>query len=378
MRPTDLLRSHGPLRARSALAAAVAALVLAALCLLAVLAFHFPEYLTTPELRRRYDVALLRELLLGAMLVSGGLSLANLLRGQARRTSAWALTLVAAAALLGGHRVEVDPDFPDHTPYIGLDWFILDLLGSAIVFIAIEKLWALRREQPVFRPAWQTDLAHFAVNHLLVGLLLVLTNTLVHHLFGWAAHDGLRGWVQALPLWAAVPLALLVADLAQYTLHRAYHRVPWLWRFHAVHHSIETLDWLAGSRMHLAEVLATRTLVLGLFYVAGFSRAAIDIYIVIVGFQAVFNHANVRWPVRGRLARAFGWLIVTPAFHHWHHSREAQALDRNFAAHFAFIDHLLGTAARTDTDWPREYGTVGNEVPEGFIAQTLYPLRTRP
>lgn len=56
-------------------------------------------------------------------------------------------------------------DFPDNTPYIGLDWFVLDLLGSSLIFIFIEKLFALRRERPVFRPEWQTDMHHFIVNH---------------------------------------------------------------------------------------------------------------------------------------------------------------------------------------------------------------------
>ena len=80
--------------------------------------------------------------------------------------------LVLLTLLLGAHKVEVDPNFPDNTPYIGLDWFILDLLGSTLIFVFIEKLFALRRDQPVFRPEWQTDLHHFIVNHMVVGFRL--------------------------------------------------------------------------------------------------------------------------------------------------------------------------------------------------------------
>jgi sterol desaturase/sphingolipid hydroxylase (fatty acid hydroxylase superfamily) len=90
-------------------------------------------------------------------------------------------------------------DLADGTPYIGLDWFILDLLGSTLIFVFIEKLMPLRREQPVFRAEWQTDLQHFLVNHLIVGFMLLATNLAVHRLFGWAAHDGVRTFVQALP-----------------------------------------------------------------------------------------------------------------------------------------------------------------------------------
>jgi hypothetical protein len=91
------------------------------------------------------------------------------------------------SALLGGHKVEVDPNFPDNTPYIGLDWFILDLLGSSLIFIFIEKLFATAQDQPVFRAEWQTDFHHFIVNHMVVGFVLLATNLMVHKFFGWAA-----------------------------------------------------------------------------------------------------------------------------------------------------------------------------------------------
>ena len=231
--------SHGPLRRGRGMVSGVAALVLAALCLLGVLAFHFPQYLTTPQLRQIYDVELLRGLMYWALVLAGGMALFNILFGRGRWLSSCAFALVALAVAFGGHRVPVG-DFADGTPYIGLDWFVLDLLGSALVFVFIEKLLPLRRAQPVFRAEWQTDLHHFIVNHMLVGFMLLATNLLVHQLFGWAAHEGLRGWVAGLNFWVALLLIVLVADLLQYALHRAYHQVPALWRLHAVHHSVKT------------------------------------------------------------------------------------------------------------------------------------------
>jgi hypothetical protein len=149
----ELTESHGALRPGRGLITGIIALSLAILCFLGVMAFHFPEYLTTPQLRKSYDVALIRQLMFGALVVAGGLSLVNVIFNRARWLSAFAFGLVALSALLGGHKVEVDPNFPDNTPYIGLDWFILDLLGSSLIFIFIEKLFALRRDQPVFRPS---------------------------------------------------------------------------------------------------------------------------------------------------------------------------------------------------------------------------------
>jgi sterol desaturase/sphingolipid hydroxylase (fatty acid hydroxylase superfamily) len=364
----EFVESHGELKPGQGLVTGVIALTLATLSLLGVLAFHFPEYLTTPQLRKSYDVAVLRQVLFGALVVAGGLSLVNIAFNRARWLASFAFLLVVAAALLGGHKVPVN-DFADNTPYIGLDWFILDLLGSALIFIFIEKLFAHRRDQPVFRAEWQTDFHHFIVNHMVVGFVLLATNLLVHRLFGWAAHEGLRGWVQGLPFWAGVLLIVLVADLVQYWTHRAYHEVPWLWRLHAVHHSVKSMDWLAGSRQHILEVLITRTLVLAPIFVLGFSKEVIDAYIVIVGFQAVFNHANVSvrlGPLR--------YLIVTPNFHHWHHSQDQEALDRNYAAHYAFLDYLFGTAVQSTRLWPEAYGVRGDYVPNGFMRQLQFPF----
>jgi len=365
----QLTESHGALRPGKGLITGVIALSLAILCFLGVLAFHFPEYLTTPQLRKSYNVDVLRQVMFWAMVVAGALSLINVISGRARWLALAAFVLIGLTLALGGHKVPVN-DFADDTPYIGLDWFILDLLGSTLIFICIEKLFALRKDQPVFRPEWQTDFHHFIVNHMIVGFVLLATNLLVHKLFGWAANDGIRGWVQNLNFFVAVLLIVLVADLVQYWTHRAYHEVPLMWRLHAVHHSVKSMDWLAGSRQHILELIITRTLVLAPIYVLGFSKEVIDTYIVIVGFQAVFNHANVSvrlGPLR--------YVIVTPNFHHWHHSQDFDAIDKNYAAHFAFLDHLFGTAVQSNRAWPDHYGVVGDYVPNGFLKQLAFPFR---
>ena len=367
-RLNDLSESHGSLQSGKGMVAGVIALILAALCFLGVLAFHFPQYLTTPELRRSYNVDVMRQLLFWSMVIAGGMSVALIVLGRVRWLAFTAFALVALSAILGGHKVPVG-EFATNTPYIGLDWFILDLLGSSLIFIFIEKLFALRKDQPVFRPEWQTDFHHFLVNHMVVGFILLATNLLVHKLFGWAANDGIRGWVAHLNFWVALFLIVLVADMVQYWTHRAYHETKWGWRLHAVHHSVKSMDWLAGSRQHILELLITRTLVLAPIYVLGFSKEVIDAYIIIVGFQAVFNHANVSvrlGPLR--------YVIVTPNFHHWHHSQDVEALDKNYAAHFAFLDYLFGTAVKTDKLWPKDYGVLGDYVPNGFFKQLKFPF----
>jgi len=369
---TDLLSADGELAPGQGTITTALALGLGFLSFLGVLAFLFPEYLTTPELRRAYNVDWCRALLFSGLLVAGMLSLFNIIFNRRRNVNVLAFAFVLVTIALGGAKVPVG-DFPDHTPYLGFDWLILDLLGSTTVFVILEKLFPLYRNQPIFRKEWQTDLIHFGVNHLLVGLMLLIVNFFVHRAqVIVVGEEGLQQFISSMHFIPQLLLCLLVADLAEYAVHRAYHEVPWLWKVHSVHHSVNTLDWLAGSRLHMLEIIVTRIAVLTPLFLLGFDKSVVDMYIVIVGFQAVFNHANVHIPW-GPLK----YLIVTPDFHHWHHSSEQVAIDKNYAAHFAFIDHLFGTAVKTDQQFPAAYGVVGSKIPEGYLSQQAYPFRKR-
>lgn len=363
-----LIQRSGPLRTPY-IGSAIVALSLAILCFMGVMAFLFPQYLTTPELRHIYSVDMIRHLLFAALVLAGSLSLVNIILNRNRGIHIVAAGLVLVCWILGGSHVPVN-DFPDHTPYIGMDWFILDLLGSTLIFMAIEKLFPLYKGQTLFRTEWQTDLVHFAVNHFIVGLILLTVNFLIHRLFGWLSSDTVQNFVQNIAYLPQLLLCILVADLAQYWTHRAYHEVSFLWRFHAVHHSAKTMDWLAGSRQHILELIVTRVLVLGALFVAGFSKEVMDAYIIVVGFQAVFNHSNVHLPW-GPLK----YLIVTPDFHHWHHSSDDAAIDKNYAAHYAFLDYLFGTAVKGQNGFPEKYGVQGDYMPDGFTRQQMFPFK---
>ncbi len=366
---SSILKESGELKPGYGMITGALSFTLGFLCFLGVLAFHFPQYLTTPELRHQYSVDVLRQVLFYSLLLSGAISLANVVLKKSRSLNLAALAFVLASVALGGSSVPVG-DFPDHTPYIGLDWFILDLLGSTMIFVLIEKLFPLYRGQAVFRKEWQTDMAHFIVNHFLVGLVLLTVNFLIHRVFGWMVHGDFQQLVQQIPFIWQLLLCILVADFMQYWTHRAYHEVPFLWRFHAVHHSAKTMDWLAGSRMHMLELVFTRVAVLGPLYVFGFEKSVMDAYIIVVGFQAVFNHANVHLPW-GPLKH----LVVTPDFHHWHHSSDDAAIDKNYAAHYAFLDHIFRTAVKTDKEFPEKYGVVGDYMPDGFVKQQMFPFK---
>ena len=109
----QLTESHGAMQRGKGLVSGVIALSLAILCFLGVLAFHFPQYLTTPQLRQSYDVEVIRRLLYWSLVLSGALALFNIVFSRSRWLALWTFVLLGLALALGGHKVEVDPNFPD-------------------------------------------------------------------------------------------------------------------------------------------------------------------------------------------------------------------------------------------------------------------------
>jgi lathosterol oxidase len=344
----------------------VAAVFLGWLGLGGVVALRFPALLSTPDLRGHYPMPLLRLTIDGALISALALGLVALLLGRRRSRGALALALGVLGLALGGSRVAVPAEIPP-APYLALDWFLLSLLVLALVFVPLERAFG-RLRQRVFRPGWRTDLAHFGVSHLLVQVTVLLTMLPAALLFRWAVSDRLQAAVAAQPWALQLVEAVFVADLFAYVAHRLFHEVPVLWRFHAIHHSSEQLDWLASSRLHVVDVVVTRAFGFLPLYVLGFAPSAIYAYLTFASFHAIFIHSNLRF--------RFGWLrylLATPQYHHWHHS--ATLRDRNFAVHLPVIDKLLGTFHLPGEAWPERYGIEGHPVPDGYLSQLVYPVR---
>lgn len=347
----------------------VIAVVGGALSLFGVLCFRFPQLLTAPSLRSRYPVDQMRLLLAAVMLVT---LLAGALSAWRRRRKVLTLTglsLLGLATVLGGPWAPL-PDTIETSVGLGLDWFLLNLLVLAAIFVPLERSKPQRPDQLVFRPGWTVDSVHFLVSHLLlqvVSFLVVAPATWIQH---QVTPNPIAGELAALPLLLQFPLIVIVADGVQYGVHRAFHQVPFLWRFHAVHHSSQTLDWLAGFRLHLIDAVVTRALVLTPLIWLGFSQQALAAYLVFVSFHAVFIHAN--WGVN------VSWLepvLVTPRVHHFHHASDDEAIDKNFGVHVPWFDLLFGTRHAPKGQWPKAYGLHGSQLPESYLAQLVAPFR---
>lgn len=333
-----------------------------------VLCFLFPEYLTTADLRASYNIDYLRLLLLVTLTLAFVFGTMNFLFEKGRIPSIIGLTSAFLAILLGGPYVELKAtEYNNFT--LGLDWFVLSILYSALIFIPLEKAYSKVKTQKILRDEWQTDLAYFAINYLLVSIILIVSINVAPTFFNWAVSDTFQGIVKSWPIPVQFIAVVFLADLAQYIVHRTYHHVPFLWKMHAVHHSAKAMDWLASSRIHFLEILITRSAILIPLYLMGFSEAALLSYVALFHFQSVFIHANF-----GMNFGFLNYILATPQYHHWHHSDDEKALDINYAANLPIIDMIFGTFYMPGNKWPETYGIRGKPMPRGIIRQQLYPL----
>jgi len=337
----------------------------------AVVCFHFPQYLTMPAIREYYPVPYIRALLHLVLVASFLLGTMSVCLRYNKALGLAGIIQTLLAALLGGAAVKIDGELTDG-PFLGLDWFLLNLMGYSAMYIPLERLFAKHPEQPVFRYGWRTDLTYFFVTNFLVQFTTLMTMQPAMIFFDWARISAIQKIVISLPFVVQFACILLISDLTQYWVHRAFHKIPFLWRFHAIHHSAEAMDWIAGSRLHLVDAITTRATTYIPIYLMGFSGPALYTYVVWVVIQATFIHANVSWEFR-----PIRWLIATPAFHHWHHSSAPEAIDRNFSVHLSLIDRVFGTYHLPDA-WPTAYGLAsGRRVPLGYLRQFIIPFASQ-
>jgi sterol desaturase/sphingolipid hydroxylase (fatty acid hydroxylase superfamily) len=232
----------------------------------------------------------------------------------------------------------------------------------------LSTFFSLRKNQAHLRKFWKLDVFYALVNSLItkagIAIILVATviagETLIPQTF--------RNNVAAMPLWIQVPVAVVLSDIGFYIVHRTFHKVPWLWKFHAIHHSIEELDWLAAHRVHPFDQICTKGASLLPLLLLGISNTAFAIYATLYYWQSLLIHSNVRLTI-GPLR----WLIATPQFHHWHHANEKRAYDKNFSGQLSIIDYLMGTLILPQSNYPNAYGT-NEPVPTQYIGQLTFPL----
>jgi len=344
------------------------ALTLSVLGLGTVLCLMFPDFLTMPDARKVYNVSLIR-FILHLVLISGFiLGVVSIVLRRQKVIGLTALSLILLATLLGGSQA-VRAENATSPFYLGLDWFLLNLIFTGVLFVPLERILKLR-DQPIFRAEWREDLFYFLISSLFVQALSILSLAPSLAILSNTDWSDLRSRIGSQPWLIQILEIMFLTDLVQYWVHRAFHRIPWLWKFHAVHHSAQHMDWLAGSRMHFLEIVCLRSCTLIPMYILGFSAPAMYAYIFFVYVFSTVIHSNMRLDVS-----ALRHWFVTPRYHHWHHGVEREAIDVNFAIHFPLLDLLFGTYyLPPDGRWPSGYGVHSEPVPKGYFSQFLYPF----
>jgi sterol desaturase/sphingolipid hydroxylase (fatty acid hydroxylase superfamily) len=254
------------------------------------------------------------------------------------------------------------------------DWLLtlFSVTALAIVFAALVRLMPCNRGMYWWTnvPAALTDLCYWFVTPILVRMFrAVLMIAGIAFLFGGRAPG--FAFVQELPTWQQCLAIQLGQDVILYWMHRGFH-TPVGWRFHAVHHSPTVLDWLSASRNHAINNLLTFVLAEVVVLLMGFSPAALMILAPINVVWSSMVHANLNWsfgPLR--------YLLASPVFHRWHHTLEAEGLNKNFAPTFPFLDLIFGTFYMPPGKLPEHFGNGERDFPEGFLGQLVYPFTKR-
>lgn len=237
----------------------------------------------------------------------------------------------------------------------------------SLLFGTLQRLFPARRGQRFFRPEFGIDLLFFLGQYLL--FTAITTELLVQLMYCMPSEAlaNLRAAFRTLPLWLFAAICIVMGDFLIYWFHRACHRYDILWRFHAVHHSVEHLDWLAAHREHPLDGIFTQLFLNLPGILLGLPFEALGAIITFRGLWAIFIHSNVRVPL-GPLRILFG----APELHQWHHAK-VEHTEHNFANLAPYLDWIFGTYHRP-LGAPAYALGLTQPWPRGYLAQLLKPF----
>ncbi len=221
---------------------------------------------------------------------------------------------------------------------------------TLVMVVGLEILLLLESAHPFFdffrgipRERGRHALRNLLVGGLNAGLIVLVFVGLWLMAAGWAGQYrfGLlnqRHLAVALPMWAHAVGALLLLDAWTYLWHRLNHIIPFLWRFHRVHHADTKMDVTTASRFHIGEIFFSSLLRIPLILLLGLHFWELLVYETVMFAVIQVHHANIVLPEQ--LDRALRVIIVTPAMHKVHHSRLKPETDSNYSSLFSFWDRI--------------------------------------
>jgi sterol desaturase/sphingolipid hydroxylase (fatty acid hydroxylase superfamily) len=249
---------------------------------------------------------------------------------------------------------------------------------AAVVFTLIE---GVARSKASKGPWWRkpelvTDLLYVflvpgLLSYLKVGILVIgaaLCAGVVGSKDAAAYLNEGHGFIAGLPFWGQVIVYLVATDIIMYWSHRIFHG-PGLWRYHAIHHSPEHLDWISAFRFHPVNTLFHSVLADTVLLLAGVSPAVVVMLVPFQIFMSGFVHADVDWDLG-----PFKYVIASPVFHRWHHTDVARGGEMNFAPTFPIIDIIFGTFYMPKDAKPDAFGVDDPNFPKSIEGQMIYPF----
>ncbi len=265
------------------------------------------------------------------------------------------------------------------------DNFFYGLIIISLLVWALEIIFPWRKNQSIFRKDFWLDTFYMFFNFFLLNLivLIALSNTTAEFfndilgLFGGHVNSLKIIDIGKLPYWLGLTIFFIISDFVQWNTHRLLHRVPLLWNFHKVHHSIKEMGFAGHLRYHWMEPIVYKSLLyIPIAIIGGFD--AMDVAIVYFFTIAIghLNHANLGWDYG-----IFKYIFNNPKMHIWHHVKELPEnveYGINYGLTLSVWDYLFNTNYIPHDGRDIELGFKDDEnFPDSFIKQSVYPIKTR-
>ncbi|MGM0945427.1 MAG: sterol desaturase family protein [Bacteroidota bacterium] len=252
------------------------------------------------------------------------------------------------------------------------------LIGLSVVVFALEVIVPWRKSQPIFRKDFWLDVFYMFFNFFLFSLILynALSNVFVELFNDFLGVFGITNVVaiqiNSWPIWGQFLLMFILADFIQWNVHRMLHRVPWLWEFHKVHHSVEQMGFAAHLRYHWMETIVYKSVQYLPLAMIGFG---LDDFFILHIFTIAIGHLN-----HANLKITYGplkYILNNPIMHTWHHVKNLPSDKRhgvNYGITLSLWDYLFGTAyiPHDGENEPLGFDKV-EEFPQTFWSQITYP-----
>ena len=263
------------------------------------------------------------------------------------------------------------------------DNYFYGLIAISLIVWLLEILFPWRKNQSIFRKDFWLDTFYMFFNFFLLNLivLIALSNTVAEFfndilsVFGWHIYSLQLFSVNDLPKWLGLLIFFLIIDFVQWNTHILLHRVPWLWNFHKVHHSVKEMGFAAHLRYHWMEpVVYNSLLYIPIAIIGGFNVQDVSIvyfFSIVIGH---LNHANLGWNY-GPLK----YILNNPKMHIWHHVKalpEHKKHGVNYGLTLSIWDYIFNTHHIPHDGRDIELGFEDDEkFPKTFVEQSIYPIK---